>query len=139
MTKTPDPVVTWWESEHSPRVSIILYGRENVVDVAAATRVRDELSRVLEEIDRKNGVSSLLKAIDHVMLVNERRDSVLAAIARRDGVAPCTNLSPPRFAGRWRDWHRGHGCDKDDGKPRTPEGEAEIASLRELEEVGRKP
>jgi len=38
----------------------------------------------------------------------------------------CANNSPPWFTGRWRDWHRGHGCDKDDGKPRTDEGEAEI-------------
>jgi hypothetical protein len=38
----------------------------------------------------------------------------------------CIDNSPPWFTGRWRDWHRGHGCDKDDGKPRTPEGAAEI-------------
>jgi hypothetical protein len=38
----------------------------------------------------------------------------------------CTNFSPPWFTGRWTDWHRGHGCDRDDGKPRTPEGDAEI-------------
>lgn len=41
---------------------------------------------------------------------------------------PCTNMSPPGFTGRWQDWHRGHGCDKDDGKPSTPDGAAEIAS-----------
>lgn len=40
----------------------------------------------------------------------------------------CTNYSPSWFAGRWQDWHRGHGCNKDDGKPRTAEGEAEISS-----------
>ena len=38
----------------------------------------------------------------------------------------CSNDSPPWFTGRWRDWHRGHGCDKDDGEPRTPEGALEI-------------
>lgn len=38
----------------------------------------------------------------------------------------CTNNSPPWFTGPWIDWHRGHGCDKDDGKLRTPEGDAEI-------------
>lgn len=41
---------------------------------------------------------------------------------------PCTNFSPPWFRGRWRDWHRGHACDKDDGRPRTLEGATEIAS-----------
>lgn len=39
---------------------------------------------------------------------------------------PCTNTSPRWFTGRWLDWHRGHGCDLDDGKPRTAAGEAEI-------------
>lgn len=41
----------------------------------------------------------------------------------------CADFSPQGFAGRWRDWHRGHGCDLDDGKPRTAEGKAEIAAL----------
>ncbi len=40
----------------------------------------------------------------------------------------CGNHSAPWFAGRWQDWHRGHGCNKDDGKPRTAEGAAEIAA-----------
>jgi hypothetical protein len=42
--------------------------------------------------------------------------------------APCTNTSPPWFTGRWQDWHRGHGCDLDDGKPRTKAGADEIAA-----------
>lgn len=33
------------------------------------------------------------------------------------GTKPCDDLTPRWFAGHWRDWHRGHGCDKDDGKP----------------------
>lgn len=45
-----------------------------------------------------------------------------------DGRFGCIDFSPPWFVGRWRDWHRGHGCDKDDGKPRTAEGAAEIAA-----------
>jgi len=31
---------------------------------------------------------------------------------------PCANNTPREFAGHWREWHRGHGCDKDDGHPR---------------------
>jgi len=31
----------------------------------------------------------------------------------------CTNYTPTGFTGHWRDWHRGHGCDLDDGKPRS--------------------
>lgn len=38
----------------------------------------------------------------------------------------CHDYSPAWFTGRWRDWHRGHGCRLDDGKPRTDEGQKEI-------------
>lgn len=40
---------------------------------------------------------------------------------------PCTNGTPPWFTGHWRDWHRGHGCDRDDGNARTAAAVAEIA------------
>lgn len=40
---------------------------------------------------------------------------------------PCTNNTPPWFVGHWRDWHRGHGCDRDDGKPRTEDARTEVA------------
>lgn len=38
---------------------------------------------------------------------------------------PCT--APPWFVGHWREWHRGHGCDRDDGKQRAETATAEIA------------
>lgn len=38
----------------------------------------------------------------------------------------CIDDSPRWFTGRWRDWHRGHRCHQDDGKPRSPEGQLEI-------------
>jgi hypothetical protein len=44
--------------------------------------------------------------------------------ARADG--SCPGDSPPWFSGRWRDWHRGHGCEKDDGRPRSAEAIEEI-------------
>jgi hypothetical protein len=40
---------------------------------------------------------------------------------------PCSNNSPSWFTGHWRDWHRGHGCDRDDGKPRREDAIVEIA------------
>lgn len=40
---------------------------------------------------------------------------------------PCTNNSPPWFVGHWRDWHRGHGCECDDGKSRSEAAATEIA------------
>lgn len=27
----------------------------------------------------------------------------------------CTNFCPPTWTAHWRIWHRGHGCDLDDG------------------------
>ena len=29
----------------------------------------------------------------------------------------CADLSPPGYAGHWRDWHRGHDCELDPGAP----------------------
>lgn len=40
----------------------------------------------------------------------------------------CNDWSPPWFRGAWRDWHRGHGCHLDDGKPRSQAGVDEIAA-----------
>lgn len=55
------------------------------------------------------------------------RDTISAVRRALDGAArTCNDNSPAWFAGRWRDWHRGHGCDKDDGRPRTEHGAAEI-------------
>lgn len=59
--------------------------------------------------------STMPALLEHLTLVARRLQS------------ECTNSSPPWFTGRWRDWHRGHGCNKDDGYPRTTEGAAEIA------------
>lgn len=39
---------------------------------------------------------------------------------------PCSNNTPPWFVGHWREWHRGHGCDRDDGNPRSEDAKAEI-------------
>jgi len=39
---------------------------------------------------------------------------------------PCPGGAPSWFVGHWRDWHRGHGCDCDDGKPRSKAAATEI-------------
>lgn len=31
------------------------------------------------------------------------------------GRQSCRDNCPPEWVGHWRDWHRGHGCDKDPG------------------------
>jgi hypothetical protein len=68
----------------------------------------------------------LAKPIEEFTRRNEAKNA--AGFLAQEPRPTCANMSPPWFAGRWLDWHRGHGCDKDDGKPRTPEGEAEIAA-----------
>lgn len=39
----------------------------------------------------------------------------------------CIYHTPSWFVGHWRDWHRGHGCDKDDSRPQSDEAKTEIA------------
>ena len=41
-------------------------------------------------------------------------------------MADCTDSAPSWFVGHWRDWHRGHGCNQDDGKPRSVAATTEI-------------
>jgi hypothetical protein len=48
---------------------------------------------------------------------------------------PCHNYSPAGFAGHWREWHRGHGCHLDDGKPRSAHARAELAALGYCDEA----
>lgn len=38
----------------------------------------------------------------------------------------CTDFAPWWFTAHWRDWHRGHGCDRDDGQPRSAEAQTQI-------------
>jgi hypothetical protein len=48
----------------------------------------------------------------------------------------CTDPSPRWFVSHWRDWHRGHGCDLDDGKPRSTAATAEIEQHAANESTG---
>jgi hypothetical protein len=70
-------------------------------------------------------------AVDFVQAapLRQKGTSIQHALNRREWQTrePCTNGTPPWFTGRWRDWHRGHGCDRDDGQPRSAEAMAEIA------------
>ncbi len=49
---------------------------------------------------------------------------------------PCANNTPPWFVGHWREWHRGHGCDKDDGKTRSDDAKAEVEQHATNEATG---
>lgn len=48
----------------------------------------------------------------------------------------CSKGTPSWFTSHWRDWHRGHGCDKDDGVPRSEAAIAEIAQHGANEATG---
>ena len=50
--------------------------------------------------------------------------------------APCSLATPPWFTGRWKDWHRGHACDQDDGKPRSEAAVTEISQHAANEVTG---
>jgi hypothetical protein len=51
-------------------------------------------------------------------------------------VRTCSNNAPPWLTGHWRDWHRGHGCDKDDDKPRSEAVITEIAQHEANKDTG---
>lgn len=103
-------------------------------------QLHNDLSADLERVKRrfKPGVKVTLvirrpyNVEADVVIGDDDLSEAIAAINRRVAASPqgdkppCKDMSPPWFTGRWRDWHRGHGCDKDDGRPRTPEGQAEI-------------
>jgi len=48
----------------------------------------------------------------------------------------CAEHTPRWFIGHWRDWHRGHNCDQDDGKPRSDTATIEIAQHTTNEVTG---
>ena len=48
----------------------------------------------------------------------------------------CTNSTPSWFVGHWREWHRGHGCEQDDGKPRSDAATKEITQHQANESTG---
>ena len=43
-----------------------------------------------------------------------------------DTMSACSNPTPSWFVGHWREWHRGHGCEQDDGKPRSDAAKTEV-------------
>ena len=48
----------------------------------------------------------------------------------------CQRATPPWFTGRWRDWHRGHGCAQDDGQPQSEAAITEIAQHAANKDTG---
>lgn len=48
-------------------------------------------------------------------------------------MAECDNMAPASFVGHWRDWHRGHGCNLDDGK--RPPIDDDVVVRRDLKMI----
>lgn len=105
-------------------------------------QLHDDLSRDLHRIKKrfKPGVkvTLVIRRPDNVeadvVIGDDDLNETIATIQRRFGASPhgaappCSNTSPRWFTGHWRDWHRGHGCDKDDGKPQSMGAALEIAA-----------
>lgn len=68
--------------------------------------------------------------------MKEPQDSVDLVTDEASLPKPCAELAPSWFTGYWRDWHRGHGCDRDDGRPRSEDARAEIAQHTAEEDHG---
>ncbi len=49
----------------------------------------------------------------------------------------CTNWAESWYKGHWRDWHRGHGCNLDDGKPRAEVAQQEIDAHAQQDDARR--
>lgn len=113
---------------------IYLWGYLPASELIAAARdtrprATEDTARAMGESCQNDGDRRALAAYlaDLALRVAGARKTGGAHVAEQP-VAPveCRNNSPAWFTGRWRDWHRGHGCNKDDGQPRSAEGAAEI-------------
>ena len=58
--------------------------------------------------------------------VSWNRRSWESRLGGGDTMSACSNPTPPWFVGHWREWHRGHGCEQDDGKPRSDAAKTEV-------------
>jgi hypothetical protein len=109
---------------------------EREVYAAILRVVRRDMQAEIEAAERlyreKQPGRSGLSGWELLTVAEATRDVLMELRVHAGEVPRCTDYSPPGFTGRWRDWHRGHGCDRDDGKPRSPEGAAEIAALPKL-------
>lgn len=82
----------------------------------------------VDEADKDDSSSnSAAVAPEHAMANDARRGW--------DG-GLCSNYTPPWFVGHWREWHRGHECSQDDGKPRSEAATTEIAQHEQYVKTG---
>ena len=111
-------------------------------------RLQDELGHHLEQIGKhfKPEAKAKLTLVVRmpglngdpnetgIVISDDDLNEAIAEIQRRisgsphGARGPCTNTCPRWFTGHWRDWHRGHGCEKDDGKPRSMGAALQIAA-----------
>jgi hypothetical protein len=90
------------------------------------------LSRNKDRRDQPQHISEYRDQIENMRGAFERLKTTLTRSDVARGIQ-CINYSPPWFKGHWRDWHRGHGCHLDDGKPRRAHAVAEIAAHGDIQ------
>lgn len=89
-----------------------------------------EAKRLSANRDRRDQAHHIREYRDQIGNMRGAFERLNDALTRSDqarGIR-CEQFSPAWFRGHWRDWHRGHGCHLDDGKPRRPSAVAEIAA-----------
>ena len=87
-----------------------------------------DICRNKDRDDRMQHISEYRDQIANMRGAFDRLNDALVRSDEARGIR-CRDFTPPEFTGRWRDWHRGHGCHLDDGKPRSQAGVAEIEVL----------
>lgn len=111
---------------------------------AVLDQLQEDLARDLTRVKRrfKNArVTLVIRQPDvpgdsSIVMSDDDLDEAIAEIRKlidespHGSVPPCSNTSPRWFSGHWRDWHRGHGCEKDDGKPRSEAAKSAISNYQ---------
>lgn len=91
----------------------------------------DDSWQMIECTQCKKRWSGVMNEEELNSIVKRMQDAALDASPPRAVNAPsgnksCTDPTPRWFVGHWREWHRGHGCDRDDGKPRSDAATTEV-------------
>lgn len=78
--------------------------------------------RLIVEAAIKESLKAIPSEVDDVTLweIEQRLISVFSMVEHRQTKRQCPEGTPRGFAGHWKEWHRGHGCNRDDGRSRSP-------------------
>jgi hypothetical protein len=106
----------------SPAGGLLVFDIGPGVDNVIATTCGDTESAAAAIVALRNATDAIAALADECSAARARIATLEAAAAaeaqaiaapRVETAGECQNNSPAGFTGHWRDWHRGHGCDKD--------------------------